>query len=261
MITIIFLVSRPDFLQRVISSIEAIDYNSDKINLLCVVDGSDSLFIKTRNLINNTKFPERLAVKMPLKSSPPKLDINQRRKRIAAAHNYARSLIHHDNGYVLSIEDDTIFPSNALRELVKAALSNRAAAIVQGVELGRWGVPYVGAWRADDVYEGLSTLTSLDSSAYGDSDITRIDAGGLYFTLIKTSLYKDHNFHSDNGLGPDINLGLACRRLGYDNFIVWSAKCTHLTKRGESIVAIEPTEQSRGVTLTKTGHNKWSTSY
>lgn len=131
--------------------------------------------------------------------------------------------------------------------------------MAEGVELGRWGVPYVGAWKADDVYD-IKQLVSIDNQPK-ETPPQNIDAGGLYCALIRTDLYKQHNFNSDNGLGPDVNLGLELRQLGYENFIHWNVRCKHLnTVMGEEIV-ITPDDEAKTVTLTRKKDNKWITTY
>lgn len=258
MTTIVLTVSRDEFIDKVLTSVELLDCEPWDVNILCIVDGSDELFLKVRNLVNGLKFNERLTVRLDYPGKPLTFDVTERRKRISAAHNQAASLIKHDDGYVFSIEDDTTFGRGALRALTKVAISNRAFGMAEGVELGRWGVPYVGAWVADDIYEP-KLLTSVQRPE--DVKISNIDAGGLYCALIRTDLYKQHEFTSANGLGPDINFGLELRQLGFENFIDWNVNCTHhFMKMGEkhSILATEP---SRVVSLSKTNDVKWHVSY
>lgn len=258
MITIILAVSRADFLERVITAIELLECNKDETNLLCIVDGDDQLYLRTRNLVNDTKFAERLTVKANLDDNRSKLDVPTRRRRIAAIHNQARGLVRHTHGYVLSVEDDTTFRPDALQRLLRVAVNERAFAMAEGVELGRWGVPYVGAWEADDVYE-LTQLKSIQNK----QDITEatkhdnIDAGGLYFALIKADLYKYHEFTCENGLGPDVNFGIDNRRLGFENFIVWQVPCVHHNMKMGRYETITPAEQTQIVTMIKEKNDIW----
>lgn len=258
MITIILAVSRADFLERVITAIELLECNKEETNLLCIVDGDDQLYLRTRNLVNDTKFAQRLTVKADLDDNRSRLDVPTRRKRIAAIHNQARELINHTQGYVLSVEDDTTFRPDALQRLLKVATSERAFAMAEGVEIGRWGIPYVGAWKADDVYN-LTKLTSIENK----QDVTEstkhenIDAGGLYFALIKADLYKYHTFTCENGLGPDVNFGIDNRQLGFENFIVWQVPCVHHNMRIGKYETITPSEKTQTVTLMKEKNNIW----
>lgn len=258
MTTIVLIVSRAEYLTKVLSSIELLHCNQNETNLLVIVDGDNELFVKTRNLANDLKFATRLIVPSDLPGKPQKFSVIERRKRIAAHHNQARKLIQHDDGYVFSVEDDTTFLPNALAYLTQVAIHNRAFGLAQGVELGRWGVPYVGAWKCDDIYNPQK-LVSVDNKYSPDLSLVteNIDAGGLYCTLIRADLYKLHEFTSDNGLGPDVNLGLELRQLGYENFIAWNVGCTHHYNKMGVEMTLTPETEDRVVTLVKDSETFW----
>ena len=256
--TILLLVSRDDYLQRVLTSLELLECNRHFTNILCIVDGPPELYVKTRNLVSDMKYKDRLTV-MTNQGKAPRLDIPGRRQRIANAHNQARELIAHEHGYVFSVEDDTIVPKLALKRLLDVAGSHRAFGMAEGVELGRWGVPYVGAWKADDIYD-VKQLKSVEYKERTEG-VEEIDAGGLYCALIRADLYKQHEFHSENGLGPDVNLGIELRQLGFQNYIHWGIHCKHYnTVMGKETI-VEPSDGSQEVTLTKESDVKWHTSY
>lgn len=235
------------------------DCNNWETNILCIVDGSSNLYVHTRNLIADLKFNQRLTVQTNYPNPPERLSIPERRHRIAAAHNQARELIAHNDGYIFSVEDDTVIEQHALRRLTEIAIKHRAFGMAEGVELGRWGIPYVGAWKANDIYD-LKQLISLENQprATGEQEI---DAGGLYCSLIKTELYKQHTFTSENGLGPDINFGIELRQLGYQNYIAWDVRCQHYNNVLGKEVVINAGDKSKIITLTKEKNNKWRSSY
>lgn len=257
--TIILLVSRPDFLERVLTSIELLECDAQFTNILCIVDGPPALFVRVRNLVADMKFKNRLTVSTNPKGTPPLIDIQARRQRIVNAHNLARSLVAHDHGFVFSIEDDTLVGRLALKRLTSVANTNRAFGMVEGVEVGRWGVPYIGAWKLDDIYDPRK----IESVEYQDRDAepSRIDAGGLYCALIRADLYKQHEFTCKNGLGPDVNLGIELRQLGFDNFINWAVHCIHLNTTKKGVQEFLPSEDAQIVTLSKMKSGKWHTSY
>jgi hypothetical protein len=262
MITIVLPVSRSEYLARVITSLELLRCNRQETNILAIVDGNEALYVRTRNLVNGCKFNKRLTVKAKLSGSPPRLDIPERRKRITAMHNQARDLIEHDSGWIFAVEDDTTFNVNALERLLLVADKHSATGMVMGVEVARWGVPYLGAWTADDIYE-TTRLTSVDNiyPVSPQQSETRVDAGGLFCTLIRSRLYKDHQFHSSNGLGPDVNFGLHVRRLGYENFLVWQVACKHYNNMLGKEVCLTPEHATRVLTLDKINDKKWRSSY
>lgn len=261
-ITIVLTVSRLKYLEKVITAIELLECDYELTNILCIVDGDQELYLRARNLVNGTKYNERLTVRADLDDNRSTFDINTRRKRITAIHNQARTHIKHNNGYVLSIEDDTTFRPTALKKLLDVALRTRAFGFAEGVELGRWGVPYVGAWRADDIYNvsELVSVENINPVPIGQKP-SNIDAGGLYFALINAELYKQHTFTCDNGLGPDVNFGIECRQLGYENFIVWQVPCKHYTEQMGKSLVITPDQESKIVTISKDSKEKWTVSY
>ena len=214
--------------------------------------------MKTRNLAASTKFNQRLTVKLNIDGAPKLLDIQERRRRITAVHNKARELVSHTSGYVFSVEDDTIIPPDALKRLTAVMVNNRACAFVEGVELGRWGVGYVGAWQCDDIYN-VAEIRSVPNlyPVSSNQPPSRIDAGGLYCALIRADIYKLHEFYSNNGLGPDINFGIETRQLGFDNYIEWRVPCRHLYLKMGREESITPREESRVVTMRKENDKKW----
>lgn len=262
MITIVLTVSRLDYLEKVITAIELLECDEKTTNLFCIVDGDEKLYLRARNLVSETKFAERLTVRAELDDNRSDINVDVRRQRIADIHNQAKTYIKHTNGYVLSIEDDTTFNKNALAKLLDVANRNRAFGMAEGVELGRWGVRYVGAWKADDIYKTkeLKSVININPIPLGQPP-TGIDAGGLYFALIRADLYKQHEFFSNNGLGPDVNFGLEIRRLGYENFIVWQVPCSHYTKINGVETKITPLDESRRVLMRKISDTKWRVSY
>lgn len=257
MVTIVLLVSREKFLPRVIECLENLDCNKQNTSLLCVVDGDDNLFTKTRNHLQHLLFENILCVKSGTEGSPYNLDIKDRRRRIALAHNKARTLLPNHTQYVFSVEDDTLIPRNSLKLLMDVAIRHSAFAQVSGVELGRWGRPYVGAWRANDIYD-LKELTSLSNRANTETTEESIDACGLFCTLIRGDLYKNHEFTWTKGLGPDVSFGIENRILGFENFIHWGVPCTHLyTDEHGKEKELKGTDDSQFITLVKLSDTKW----
>lgn len=262
MITIVLTVSRKEFLEKVITAIELLDCDQSQVDILCIVDGDTELYIRTRNLIMGTKYRNRLTVKFNGDGKTSRYNIPQRRQRISAIHNQARSLINHTDGYVFLVEDDTVITTSALKKLSKVAISNRACAFVEGVELGRWGVPYVGAWVADDIYDPkeLKSVENIYPVPNGQP-ATNIDAGGLYCALVRTDIYKQHTFNANNGLGPDINFGIENRQLGFENLIAWDVPCKHYYEDKGEQKFIVPSDESKVVIMRKVNNKKWSTHY
>lgn len=257
MINIVLLVSRSEFLTKVMTCLELLECNAKETNLLCIVDGNDELYVKVRNMVSGSKFNSRLTYKLDYPGTPLRFDISERRRRISAAHNQAKDILQNSTGYVFSVEDDTTFGPATLKRLLKFMQTRPACSFVEGVEIGRWGTPYIGAWVADDVYDPKKILSVENKFNDKETTETPIDAGGLYCALIRADLYKQHTFHSENGLGPDINFGIENRQLGFESYILWSCPCTHLyTDIGQERY-INPSVETKIVTLTKENEKKW----
>ena len=247
-------VSREKYLDQVLTSLINQSCNENTA-LLVVVDGPTDLFVRVRNKIASMPLNDVLCVQS-LNYGAAAVTIPQRRQRICNIHNQIRRLIGDDIDWIFSIEDDGILPGNALSWLVNDVKNYPSPALVTGVELGRWGVMYVGAWKADDVIN-TQRLTSLANKA-GSPEVEEIDACGLYCALIRADLYKLHNFTCANGLGPDINLSLEFKQLGFKNYIDWFVPVTHLTEKNMQTVQIPATNTAAIVNLTPLGKsNSW----
>lgn len=249
-ITTILPVSRIKYLDRVLNSLLEQTYEID--NLIVVFDGPDGEYVQVRNKIAELYIENKLCVSTT--NSRQAFTIAERRWHIVAIHNQIRELLG-DCDWVFSVEDDGILPENALERLVEASNSQENVGMVTGVELGRWGIPYVGAWRVDNV-ENPVLISSLENKT-SDPIIEEIDGCGLYCALIRADEYKEHTFDTRNGLGPDVNLGLFLRQKGYKNYIDWSIPVTHLGNRMNEEIEIPATSESRVVTLRLSNHGVW----
>lgn len=252
-IVTILPVSRMEFLDRVLDSLLKQSYKP-KTHLLVVVDGTNEFFIQVHNKVAKLPLDYVLCVKSNNPDVAPEGMIPQRRQRISNIHNQIRQLIDDDVDWIFSIEDDGILPVNALSWLVNDVKKYPHVGLVTGVELGRWGVPYVGAWTVDNILD-VQKVTSLESKV-GSSDVDEIDACGLYCALIRADLYKQHEFGSGNGLGPDVNMALEFRSLGFKNYIDWFVPVTHLTMKNGQEKQIPADSQSFQINLVPLGDSR-----
>lgn len=250
-ITTILPISRISYLDRVLESL--LNQTIKTQNLIVVFDGNQTDFLTVRNKVVELDFDNVLCV--PSINNRPAFSIHERRWHIVNIHNQIRELIV-DCDWIFSIEDDGILPPDALHRLLKVVRDKEDVGMVTGVELGRWGVPYVGAWRIDDVLYPKK-LSSLESRASETPFVEEIDACGLYCALIRADSYKQHFFDTKNGLGPDVNLGVFLRQQGYKNYIDWGIHVTHLTNMMGEEKEIHATDQSRVVTLTLQYGSTW----
>lgn len=229
--TILLLVSRDTFLEEMFKSLEDLRCNLRETALLVIVNGEKDLYVKTRNLCELSKYPERLCIQVKPKSKVRQFDIGGRRKRISMLHNVARE--HINTEYLFGLEDDTIVPSYAL-EMIGEQFTE-GVGMIEGVEMGRWGVPYIGAWKVDDI-NNPQEIISLPMS----EGLVEIDAGGFYCFLTKAEYYKAHEFKpfDNNGLGPDVDFSLELRRQGLKNYALFDVECIHKRTDGDIIFGV-----------------------
>lgn len=248
MVTIIMLVSRDTFLQRIFAQLELLLCDREQTNLFTIVDGDYSLFEKTRNFTVNSKFAQHLCIYRK-RGQGNVGSVWRRRERIADIHNEVKQYINPCDS-VFIIEDDTLFPTNALQQLNRTLNDSINVGIVTGIELGRWGYNHIGAWRLNDVYEP-STIQSIPV----ENGVQKIDACGLYCCVMRFKTYMDHQFKPfEDILGPDFDLGVGVRKQGYQNYVDHDIKCSHLTKKG----VIDFNRLIQIVTFTKQENGKWA---
>lgn len=226
-------VSRPDFLEKVFHNLEMLECDRRNTNLLVIVDGDAKLFVDVRNRVEMSKFNQRLCVQYQSKVKKMQYDLKVRRNRISDIHNTFKKYMAGDFGaidFVMGIEDDTLIPLDALKKLKQDYSIHPFAGFIEAVELGRWGIPYVGAWKVDDIY----TPTKIES-LMPSSGLTQVDAGGFYCFMTTIDNYMMHHYKpfGNNDLGPDMEFGIALRQQGLENYIDWSINCIHKSKEGD----------------------------
>lgn len=218
--TIVLLVSREQFIDDVFKSLADLRCNESETALLCIVNGEADLFVKARNMVEMSKYGERLCLHEKRTRKIRQFDITGRRKRISYLHNVART--HVNTEYVFGVEDDTIIPANALVKLGEQMIDG--VGMVEGVEMGRWGVPYIGAWIVDNIDEPTEIV-----SMHKADGVVDIDAGGFYCFITRAEYYKNHEFKpfDNNGLGPDVDFSLELRRKGLKVLADFDVECIH----------------------------------
>jgi hypothetical protein len=228
--TIILPISREQHLLKVFASLELLECDRERTSLLAFVDGEADLFLTARNLVEQSKFADRLCVQGNIPGERREFSINTRRRRIAAVQNACRDLVQPCD-YVLLTEDDTVMPHDTLSKLIADHLSHPHAGLVTGVQYGRWGINHLGLWSVDDPYEP----TKIESLMPG-SEVMEVDGAGLYACLMRYDLYVKHEFKPfGDALGPDFEVGISLRRLGYKNYADFDVWVDHFKPDGLAI--------------------------
>jgi hypothetical protein len=228
--TIILPISREQHLLKVFASLELLECDRERTSLLAFVDGEAELFLTARNLVEQSKFAQRVCVQGDIPGERREFSINTRRRRIAAIHNEIRKLIK-PCGHVFLIEDDTILAPGTLGKLMSDHLSYPHAGFITGVQYGRWGINHLGLWTADDPYEPGEIRSLMPGSG-----VQEVDAAGLYACLMRYELYRKQEFAPfGDVLGPDAGMGINLRQLGYKNYADFDVWVDHLKPDGSAI--------------------------
>lgn len=233
MITIVLLISRIDFIDKVFNCLSELG-RPKNTELLLVVDGASK---ELQNKLNEavSKLNYKVIKIIDFISDGAEATINERRYRISDLHNYAKENINQRSDYVFICEDDTLFEKDTLMNFKRVLDENEEAGFIEGVQVGRHGTAYIGGWVADDIHDP-KTITSVNY----DLGIKEIDAGGLYCCLVRADLYLKHTFKpfdtlGNNGLSCDVNFGLSIRKKDLKCLISYDDIAEHLLSNGKSL--------------------------
>lgn len=163
---------------------------------------------------------------------PNEVRLAIRRQRVAFVKNQSKKLIAKlDGDIVVSLEDDTVFDLDCFCRLIKPLHEDPRVGFVEGVQVGRWGVKMVGAWRVDDVQnpKHASTVPYMRDGIPQKFGYEQIDAGGFYGYATRKALYLEHDYYSGSSqpYGPDVNYGLFVKQQGYQCLIDWETVYGH----------------------------------
>ena len=235
-ITVFAPITRYWALERFLDNLQAQNYPKRLINLCFVIDIDDPrIHADINKMVEYWAKCERpyrsLHVKMNTDWKPDEVHLSIRRVRIADVHNQSKWLIGKTDGeYVIGLEDDTVFEDpetfNRLLEPFDEWESNLG--FVQGVQVGRHGTYYIGAWRVDSPFKIMEARTVLppNNEWHGRENI---DAGGMYGYATPKDLYMLHDYFSSSGApyATDVNYGLWLRQQGYTCLIDWGLLFGH----------------------------------
>ena len=249
-VSIIVTITRYWALEKLFECLDNLIVDMDT-ELILYLDTDDNRVI---NIVSDYMDGCKYNVKMSLSGNPApsEVRIQSRRDRICENHERLKELV--SGKYIFEVEDDTIFPANTLKELYRYIQKDNVG-FIQGVQVGRWGVRMIGAWKVNNLYDPTKIIT------YPFTEVNRvgnyvegIDAGGFYCYMTRADLFKDHKFTwHDDCFGPDVVYGLELKKKGYTNQILWNLICGHNVQNK----VLYPNESVRQVEYNKI-NNKWS---
>lgn len=237
-ISLVCLFSRPETVVQWVENLNQIRMPREVIEAVFLIDG------KTADGYDALEKMDFGSTKVVLTGNEPCSPVNtmERRKRITENMTRLQGMVG-ESQYIFGLEDDTYPPAHAFENLY-ALITGRGVGFVSGVEVGRWNLPYIGAWKVDE-NRGTGELHSLP---YRKDHTQHIDAAGLYCYMTKTKYFKSARF-SDSVFGPDINYVLSLRKKKLLCYVDWSVKCGHLIEKTNRM--LYPDETSALVSLVK----------
>jgi hypothetical protein len=242
-ISVVITLSRPNEVTATIANLGSALTSDDTYELIVGIDNKDILteavdyallFFSLQDRFRNIEYVETFNKK------PPEKDMDARQLRIAALHNLIRERVG-GSDFVFGFEDDSQLQENSIYHLLHGhtVLSHHtdAIGIIQGIQVGRWGKKYLGAWNVNDT-DKPTVFTSIGKDISEHDRYVEVHGGGMYCYLVATSLYKQYDFKALAPLGPDFWFGLSLHRQGYHNFVDLALRTGHRT--AEEIIDVRP---------------------
>lgn len=243
-ITVFVPFTRYYTLERWLENLFKQTYPTSLINLCFIIDIDDPRIASDLN-----KFIEYAAkcerpyrsfhVKMNTDWQPDETHLSIRRMRIADVHNQSKHLVGKTDGkIVIGLEDDTVFEDRETFSKLVNLLDDNVG-FAQGVQVGRHGTNYVGAWRCDSPFIIKHIHTCLPPEGKWEG-VEEIDAGGMFGYATYKSLYMQHDYFSSSGApyATDVNYGIWLRQRNWKCVIDWGLLFGHNVHN----VILHPTE-------------------
>jgi hypothetical protein len=202
-------------------------------NIAIIIDLDDPRILRAVRAYVERNNYRKFVFAMNEEWQPNETRLKVRRSRIADVKNQSKELINQcDGDYVISLEDDTVYPNLDLMRLIQPLIDDPTFGFVEGVQCGRWGIKMIGAWSADSPQDPMHIETMLPPKVgddRGHDGYEVITGGGWYGYATLKSLYVNCEYYSSSTepWGPDVNYGFWLGRLGYKSLIDWSTVFGH----------------------------------
>ena len=227
--------TRVDYADDVLHRIDELQIVRSKFEVVFYIDSTDQRLHERLNawaILQTSMGWNGITLVKSGNPPPTTTDVIARRGRIVKMKEDSKQYISATE-LVFGLEDDTIFPSNSFIRLKDIMDKHEACAFAQGVQMGRWGLPVIGAWRVDNVNEP----TQMGTVAMPEEpELVEIDGGGFFCYLTRADLYRSHKYYwKDECFGPDSTYGLGLRKQGYTCYMDTAVVCDHLTDQGKLV--------------------------
>jgi hypothetical protein len=267
-ITVFVPITRHWALERWLDNLYKQSYPPSLINLCVIVDIDDArIMADLQKFIQHAEKCERpyrsFYVKNNTDWQPDEVHIGIRQHRIADIHNQSKALIAKTDGeYVVGLEDDTVFEDpDTIGKLVADIRQHQSIAFVEGVQIGRHGTYYVGAWLAKYGDTSTNMVTEI-KTVLPPTDVfdgmSRISGGGMYGYITPRDLYIGCDYFNSTAQpwGVDVNYGLWLEQQGYKCYIDWGLPFAH-NAHNVLLWPNDPPSKLVSVTYTRNANGGW----
>ena len=225
-ITITCLFTREWAIDQWLKDLGNVEHDPALTNLAFVIDADEPLIKSQLTAYGREHGYRSCHIVMNSDHRPNEVRLAIRRHRIAVVKEQSKELVRRCDGeFVIGLEDDTVFSQlKSFDQLIQPFRDQPNVGFVEGVAVGRWGVPIIGGWRADDAHDPRYIETILPGEG-----IEEITAGGFYGYATRRHLYLNHEYYwsESQPWGPDVNYGMWLQQQGYKCLIDWSIYFGH----------------------------------
>lgn len=217
-----------------LENLEAVRHDPALTNLCFIVDGDQHLILNTLKKFAEARGYRSFYYKINEEWHPNEVRLAIRRMRVADVKNQSKDLIARTDGdIIISFEDDTVFDRlESFDPLITPLLQDPKIGFVEGVQMGRWGAPIIGAWRCDNAANPKKVWTMLppdEKQIPASYPSQALNGGGFYGYATRRAEYLNHEYYTSSAQpwGPDVNFGLWLSQRGFECLINWSVVFGH----------------------------------
>lgn len=254
--------TRPWSVDLWLSNLAQVEHDPKRTSLCFIVDCDEPQIVNKLKAYADTKHYLEFRLKVNDDWEPNEVKLAIRRARIAEVKTQSCDLISQCEGdIVIGLEDDTVFDRlESFAPLYEPLInSDETIGFVEGVQMGRWGVNMIGAWKADNIQAPRKIRTLLPPHNK-TLKLQTISAGGFYGYATRKQLYLDHEYFgsASQPWGPDVNYGIWLGRQGIGSLINWEVVFGHNDHGTIGYPDREPfSQQLAEVIYTKNEYGKW----
>lgn len=143
--------------------------------------------------------------------------------------------LHGGSDFIFMVEDDTFVKPDAFNKLWRHMQDNPKMAFVQGVEMGRWFDPRLGAGTMTDPEQDVIVKRHPWPQEHG---IEKLSVGGWYCWIGRMEALKNMKFRCKPPIwtGPDEFMVYDLTQKGWECIMDWEVPCEHMNTDGTVLI-------------------------